>query len=112
MILLGIMYYLPGVWHLASYAQRAVTVTKKYASITFLKWFMYVAHMTLRKFLDNPISIFPFLKKYMYSRFVADSMIPLYEGHKFLDYAVTLDYAIEKNVTLIRFGDELFDMLQ
>lgn len=94
------------------YTQRIVTITKKYISITFLKWFMYVVRMTLKKFLDNPVSIFPFLKKYIYSRFVADSMIPRYEGHKFLDYAATLDYAIEKNLTLIRFGDELFDMLQ
>ncbi len=97
---------------MASYAQRILTRGKKYLSITFLRWLIYVVHMTLRKFLDNPVSIFPFLKKYVYSRFVADSMISRYEGHKFLDYAGTLDYAIEKNMTLIRFGDELFDMLQ
>lgn len=111
-ILLGIIYYLPGVWYLVSHTQRIVTIMKKYTSVTFLKWFMYVVHMTLRKFLDNPVSIFPFLKKYMYSRFVADSMISHYEGHEFLDYAATLDYAIENNITLIRFGDELFDMLE
>lgn len=111
-ILLGVIYYLPGVWQAAFNIQRILTVAKKYVSTTFLKWFMQVIYMTMRKFLDNPVSIFPFLKKYLYSRFIADSMIPRYEGYTFLDYAATLDYAIEKNVTLIRFGDELFDMLQ
>jgi hypothetical protein len=111
-ILLGILYYFPLVWHSISYIKRIWTIKKKYLSITFFKWFIDVVHMTLRKFIDNPLSIFAFLKKYLYSRFVADSMINHYTGYKFLDYGATLDYAVENNMTLIRFGDELFDMLQ
>lgn len=77
-----------------------------------IRWFYTVISQTLQKFIDNPRSIIPFFKKHFYYRFIADSMIPYYRDFHFLSYTETLDYAIKNNYTLIRFGDEIFDMLQ
>ena len=76
------------------------------------RWCYTVISQTLQKFVDNPRSIIPFLKKHCYYRFIADGMIPKYQDIHFLDYSATLDYIIQNRVSLIRFGDEIFDMIQ
>ncbi|MDP3402714.1 MAG: GT-D fold domain-containing glycosyltransferase [bacterium] len=66
----------------------------------------------LQKFLDYPPALIPFIKKRFYYDFVADQYLPAYQDFKYLDYQETIAAAIEGNRSLVRFGDELFDMLQ
>lgn len=63
------------------------------------------------KFLDNPKAIFPFLRKKVYYNHIADSYIHHYKDVSFLSYQETLDDIILNNKSIVRFGDELFDML-
>lgn len=65
----------------------------------------------LNKFRDNPRAIIPFLKKQFYFRWVSDRYIPLYKGIRFLSYAETMEEILTKNKSIVRFGDEAFDML-
>jgi hypothetical protein len=65
-----------------------------------------------QKFLDNPMAIWPFLKKRLYYNFIADRQLPYYKDFKFLNYEDTLNNIIDYNKSIVRFGDELFDMLQ
>lgn len=74
--------------------------------------FLTVWKNRLQKFFDNPRAILPFLKKRMYYSFVADSQLKHYKDFKYLDYNQTIDYVIHRNASIVRFGDELFDMLQ
>lgn len=64
------------------------------------------------KFLDNPRAIFAFLKKHLYYVFIADAQLAHYKNFKFYDYKQTINEIIDKNRSIVRFGDELFDMLQ
>ncbi len=64
------------------------------------------------KFIDNPKAIFPFLKKRLYYNLIADKQLHHYKDFKFLNYEDTLNNIIENNRSIVRFGDELFDMLQ
>ncbi len=64
------------------------------------------------KFLDNPSAIYPFLKKKLYYNFVADKYLKHYKDFKYLNYEETLNDVINNNKSIVRFGDELFDMLQ
>jgi hypothetical protein len=64
------------------------------------------------KFLDYPPAILPFLKKKLYLDFVADKYLPEYEKYHFLGYEETIDKVIENELSLVRFGDELIDMMQ
>lgn len=66
----------------------------------------------LQKFLDHPPALIPFLKKRLYYDFVADRYLPAYKDFTYLGYQETIAAAIEGNRSLVRFGDELFDMLQ
>lgn len=66
----------------------------------------------LSKFLDNPSAIWPFLKKKLYYNFVADTYLTDYKNFKYLNYEETLNDIIDNNRSIVRFGDELFDMLQ
>jgi hypothetical protein len=77
-----------------------------------MRLFTTVWKNRLRKFLDNPLAIIPFLKKRLYYNFVADSYIPQYKDFTFLSYEDTIDYIISNNASIVRFGDELFDMLE
>lgn len=65
-----------------------------------------------QKFLDYPPALIPFLKKRLYYDFVADRYLPAYRDFRYLGYQETIDAAIEGNLSIVRFGDELFDMLQ
>lgn len=66
----------------------------------------------LNKFCDHPQAVIPFLKKYIYYNFVADSYIKYYKNIKFLDYQQTINYLIDNDTSFVRFGDEAFDMVQ
>ena len=66
----------------------------------------------LNKFIDNPMAVLPFFKKKLYYNFVADKYLPHYKDFKYLNYEQTLNDIIDSNKSIVRFGDELFDMLQ
>lgn len=65
-----------------------------------------------QKFLDNPKAIIPFAVKRLYYNHIADKQLPAYENFKYLDFNETITEIIENNRSIVRFGDELFDMLQ
>ncbi len=67
--------------------------------------------MRAQKFLDNPIALIPFLQKHLYFRWVSDSYIQEYKNVQFLNYEETLEEILINNRSIVRFGDELFDML-
>lgn len=75
----------------------------------------HLAHIwknRLSKFRDNPGGIWPFLKKRLYYNFIADRYLGAYKDFQYLNYEQTIDTAIRENRSIVRFGDELFDMLQ
>ena len=74
--------------------------------------FSYVWGNRFKKFIDNPQAIIPFIKKRVYYNFIADNQLPYYKDFKYKNYEETIDDLIENNKSLVRFGDELFDMLQ
>ena len=65
-----------------------------------------------KKFIDNPLAIIPFLKKKLFYNYIADKQIIKYKDCKYLNYTETVNEIITNNRSIIRFGDELFDMLQ
>ncbi|MEX0909949.1 MAG: GT-D fold domain-containing glycosyltransferase [Candidatus Paceibacterota bacterium] len=65
----------------------------------------------LLKFKDNPWAVISFFKKVFWYNFVADRYVAFYNKYTFLDYTETIQYAIDRNTSIIRFGDEFFDML-
>ncbi len=65
----------------------------------------------LRKFRDHPAAVIPFFQKQFYYRWVSDKYIPLYKNIHFLSYDETIDSIIDNNLSIVRFGDEVFDML-
>jgi len=65
----------------------------------------------LKKFRDYPLAIFPFFRKYLYYNRVADSYIPLYKEVVFLDYQETVDEILYNHKSIVRFGDDVFDLL-
>lgn len=73
---------------------------------------LYIWKNRLSKFIDNPMAVWPFLKKRLYFNLVADRYLKYYDTFKFLGYNETIDAAIDGNRSIVRFGDELFDMLQ
>ena len=77
-----------------------------------MKYFITVWKNRVCKFLDNPLAFFPFLKKRLYYDFIADDQIKYYKDFKYLNFEDTLNEIIDKNRSIVRFGDELFDMLQ
>jgi len=72
----------------------------------------YVWKNRYKKFLDNPKAIIPFFKKRLYYNFIADKQLQYYADFHYLDYAQTIDEIIDNNKSIVRFGDEVFDMLQ
>ncbi len=74
--------------------------------------FAYVWKNRFQKFLDNPTAVIPFFKKRLYYNFIADSKLGYYKDFKYLNYEDTLNDIIDNNKSIVRFGDELFDMLQ
>lgn len=66
----------------------------------------------VQKFIDNPKAIIPFSKKHLYYNFIADKQLKYYKDFKYLTYKETLDTIIKDNMSIVRFGDELFDMIQ
>ncbi len=74
--------------------------------------FTYVWKNRFQKFLDNPKAVIPFFKKRLFYNFIADSQIKYYKDFKYLNYEDTLNYIIDNNKSVVRFGDELFDMLE
>lgn len=73
---------------------------------------LYIWKNRLSKLLDNPRAVIPFLKKRLYYNFVADRYLHYYKDFHYLSYQETIKYAIENNLSIVRFGDELFDMIQ
>lgn len=69
-------------------------------------------HNRLRKFIDYPLAVIPFLKKRAYYNFVADFYVKYYQDVKFLNYDETIDALITENKSFVRFGDDVFDMIQ
>lgn len=65
----------------------------------------------LLKFKDNPRAVVPFFKKYLYYNRIADSYISFYKDVTFLDYEQTINLVLSKNLSFVRFGDDVFDML-
>lgn len=65
----------------------------------------------LKKFRDHPLAIFPFLRKYLYYNRIADSYIPLYKEVVFLNYQETVNEILHNNKSIVRFGDDVFDLL-
>jgi Glycosyltransferase GT-D fold len=65
----------------------------------------------LCKFYDHPAAIVPFLKKQLYYRWVSDRYIPQYQSVRFLSYDETVKELLTQNRSIVRFGDEVFDML-
>jgi Glycosyltransferase GT-D fold len=65
----------------------------------------------LRKFRDHPAAVIPFLKKQLYYRWVSDRYIPLYENVRFLSYDETIEEILTNRRSIVRFGDEVFDMI-
>ena len=73
--------------------------------------FFYVWKNRLGKFLDYPPAILPFLKKRFYLNRIADNYIQYYKDVTFLDYDATMDQILNQNKSIVRFGDDVFDML-
>ncbi|HRH55592.1 MAG TPA: GT-D fold domain-containing glycosyltransferase [Candidatus Paceibacterota bacterium] len=73
--------------------------------------FIKIWNNRVQKFLDNPVALIPFLKKRLYYDFIADRYLPAYKDFTYVGYQETIDRAIEGNMSLVRFGDELFDMI-
>lgn len=48
----------------------------------------------------------------MQYNFVADSYLKYYQDVKFLNYDETIDVLIKENKSFVRFGDDVFDMIQ
>lgn len=65
-----------------------------------------------QKFLDNPQAIIPFSKKYLYYNYIADKQLKYYKDFHYISYEETLTTIMDNNKSIVRFGDELFDMLQ
>jgi len=65
-----------------------------------------------KKFRDYPLAVVPFLKKYFYYNWVADSYLKYYKDVQFLDYQATIESLIKENRSFVRFGDDVFDMLE
>lgn len=77
-----------------------------------MSFFFTVWKNRISKFTDNPGALIPFLKKKLYYNFIADKQLPHYRDFKYLSYEETLREIIDNNRSIVRFGDELFDMLQ
>jgi Glycosyltransferase GT-D fold len=52
-----------------------------------------------------------FLRKYLYYNRIGDSYISYYKDVTFLSYDETVERLLKDNVSIVRFGDEVFDML-
>ncbi|MEZ4103675.1 MAG: GT-D fold domain-containing glycosyltransferase [Candidatus Paceibacterota bacterium] len=72
---------------------------------------LYIWKNRLRKFIDHPPALVPFVKKYLYYNQVADSYIDHYKDVRFLNYDETVNEILNNNKSIVRFGDEVFDML-
>ena len=72
---------------------------------------LYIWQNRLSKFIDYPLAIVPFVKKRLYYNARADSYISYYKNSTFLSYQETIDELITKNRSIVRFGDDVFDML-
>jgi hypothetical protein len=64
----------------------------------------------IHKFIDYPPALFPFLRKSLYHNFIADEYLTKFKDINFLDYSETIDYIIDNEKSIVRFGDELMDM--
>ncbi len=71
----------------------------------------YIWQNRLSKFIDYPLAIVPFVKKRLYYNSRADSYVSYYKNTTFLSYQETIDELITKNRSIVRFGDDVFDML-
>lgn len=65
----------------------------------------------LKKLRDNPGSIVHFLKKRVWYSLVADTRAKKLSGIQHLSASDTLNYVMDNNVSLIRFGDGEFDVI-
>lgn len=65
----------------------------------------------LKKFRDHPLAVIPFFRKYLYYNHVADSYIPLYKEMDFLNYQETINEILQNHKSIVRFGDDVFDLL-
>jgi len=64
------------------------------------------------KIFDNPVAIVPFFKKRLVYNRVADLYISQYQTIHFLNYNETIESIINNNnLSIVRFGDDVFDMI-
>ncbi len=71
----------------------------------------YVWKNRLSKFIDHPGAVVPFVWKRLYGNRVADSRIAYYKQVHFLSYQDTIEELLVHNRSIVRFGDDVFDML-
>ena len=64
----------------------------------------------VKKFRDNPRAVWPFIRKYLYYNQISDSYIRYYKDITFLSYEATVERILSGQVSIVRFGDEVFDM--
>ncbi len=65
----------------------------------------------LRKFRDYPPAVVPFFKKYLFYNWVGDSYLPYYKDVTFLNYEETIESILTDGKSIVRFGDDVFDLL-
>lgn len=73
--------------------------------------FAYVFKNRVKKFRDHPGALWPFLRKRLYGNRIADSRIAYYKQVRFLSYEDTIEELLTHNRSIVRFGDDVFDML-
>lgn len=61
-----------------------------------------------KKFLENPSAFFYFIKKNTYDIFICDNYVHFYKGINFLTPEETFNHIIDRNCSLVRFGDGEF----
>lgn len=65
----------------------------------------------IRQFLNNPLYIFFWLKRYLFYKKSSFKYVSQYSDIKQLDENDTLKYIIENNLSIVRFGDGEFGLL-
>lgn len=66
----------------------------------------------MRKFTDNPLAVFYFLRRKLYDHYIADRYVPLYKTLTYLSPEATLNYIIDNDCSIIRLGDGEFGLMR
>lgn len=67
--------------------------------------------MRFKKARDNPKALISVLKRKLYRNPTSESKIKYFKELTFLNYKDTIDYAIKNNMSIMRFGDTLPDIM-